>query len=133
MTALRKGKLVVVVEDDPLVLEATETLLRSWGCRVVAAQCCGDAIVKLRDLGERPDLIVCDYRLPRGPNGVDAIKILRGASKIPAFLISADASLPGDEDGGNGYRLLHKPVDPKKFRALLIDASLLPGRDRLAG
>jgi two-component system, sensor histidine kinase len=132
MRAVRKGKLAVIVEDDPLVLEATESLLRSWGCRVVAAQCCGDAIVKLRDLGEPPDLIVCDYRLPRGPNGVDAIKMLRGASKIPAFLISADASLPGDEDGG-GYRLLHKPVDPKKFRALLIDASLLPGRDRLAG
>lgn len=135
MRVLRKGKLVVVVEDDPLILEATESLLRCWGCRVVAAQCCGDAIVKLRDLGERPDLIVCDYRLPRGPNGVDAIKILRGASKIPAFLISADASSPGDEDGANGYRLLHKPVDPKKFRALLIDASVLPFscRDRHAG
>lgn len=133
MRALRKGKLVVIVDDDPLVLKATESLLRSWGCRVVAAQCCGDAIVKLRELGERPDLIVCDYRLPRGPNGVDAIRMLRGASKIPAFLISADASSPGDEDGGSGYRLLHKPVDPKKFRALLIDASLLPGRDRLAG
>jgi two-component system, sensor histidine kinase len=133
MRALHKGKLVVIVEDDSLVLEATESLLRSWGCRVVAAKCCGDAIVKLRDLGERPDLIMCDYRLPRGPNGVDAIKMLRGASKVPAFLISADASSPGDKDGGSGYRLLHKPVDPKKFRALLVDASLLPGRDRHAG
>lgn len=133
MKTANKGKLVVVVEDDRLVLEATRSLLRSWGCRVVAAECCGDAIAKLRDLGERPDLIVCDYRLPRGPNGVDAIKMLRGAAKIPAFLISADATSPGDEDGGSGYRLLHKPLDPKKFRALLIDASLLPGRDRLAG
>jgi CheY-like chemotaxis protein len=133
MKALRKGKLVVVVEDDPLVLEATGSLLSSWGCRVVAAKCCVDAIVKLRDLGERPDLIVCDYRLPHGPNGVDAIKMLRGASRIPAFLISADASSPSDEDGGSGYRLLHKPVDPKKLRALLVDASLLPGRDRHPG
>lgn len=135
MRALRKGKLVVVVEDDPLVLEATGSLLRSWGCRVVAAKSCGDAIAKLRELGERPDLIVCDYRLPQGPNGVDTIRMLRGTSKIPAFLISADASSPGDEDGGNGYRLLHKPVDPKQFRALLVDASVLPFsyRDRHAG
>jgi two-component system, sensor histidine kinase len=126
MKASRKGKLVVVVEDDRLVLEATRSLLRSWGCRVVAAECCGDAMAKLRELGERPDLIVCDYRLPQGPNGVDVIRMLRGTSKIPALLISADASSPCDQDGAGGYRLLHKPVNPKKFRALLVDASVLP-------
>jgi two-component system, sensor histidine kinase len=126
MKASRKGKLVVVVEDDRLVLEATRTLLLSWGCRVVAAECCSDAIAKLRELGERPDLIVCDYRLPQGSNGVDAIKMLRGGSKIPAFLITADASSPDGEDAGSGYHLLHKPVNPKKFRALLVDASVLP-------
>lgn len=126
MKASRKRKLAVVIEDDPLVLEATESLLRSWGCRVVAAECCGDAIAKLRELDERPDLIVCDYRLPQGPNGVDSIRMLRGASQIPAFLISADASSPADEEGGSGYRLLHKPVSPQKFRALLVDASVLP-------
>jgi two-component system, sensor histidine kinase len=125
MKTPRKGKLVVLVEDDRLVLDATRSLLHSWGCRVVAAKCCSDAMAKLRELDERPDLIVCDYRLPQGPNGVDAIRMLRGASKIPAFLISADVSLPGDEDGDSGYRLLHKPVNPKKFRALLVDASVL--------
>jgi two-component system, sensor histidine kinase len=125
MKASRNGKLVVVVEDDRLVLEATSSLLQSWGCRVVAAECYGDAITKLRELGEFPDLIVCDYRLPQGPNGVDAIRMLRGASKIPAFLISADPNSPGDADGGIGYRLLHKPVNPKKFRALLVDALVL--------
>ena len=31
------AKLVVVIDDDPLILEATEGLLRSWGCCVVAA------------------------------------------------------------------------------------------------
>ena len=32
------AKLVVVIDDDPLILEATEGLLRSWGCCVVAAK-----------------------------------------------------------------------------------------------
>jgi two-component system, sensor histidine kinase len=126
MKASHRGKLVVVIEDDRLVLQATSGLLHSWGCRVVAAESCGDAIAKLHELGERPDLIVCDYRLPQGSNGVDAIRMLRGSSKIPAFLISADVSSPCDEDRGNGYRLLHKPVNPKKFRALLVDVSVLP-------
>jgi len=128
MKTSRKGKLVVIVEDDRLVLEATGSLLRSWGCRVVAAECCGDAIAKLRELGERPDLIVCDYRLTQGTNGIDAIQMLRGAFKIPAFLVSADPTLPECNDAG-GYRLLHKPVNAEIFRAMLIGASVLrPGK-----
>lgn len=128
MRTSRRRKLAVVIDDDPLVLEATRSLLSSWGCRVVAAECCSDAVKKLRELGERPDLIVCDYRLPQGPNGVDAIEILRGDFEIPAFLFSGDPSSPTGEQGTGtgGYRLLYKPVNPEKFRALLIDASVLP-------
>ena len=33
-----RGKLIVVIDDDALALEGTGGLLRSWGCRVVAAQ-----------------------------------------------------------------------------------------------
>lgn len=124
MKASRPSKLIVVIEDDPLVLQATESLLRSWGCRVIAAESCGDAMSKLSQIGQRPDLIVCDYRLPRGPNGIDAIETLRGTSEIPALLVSADPTLPECNDGGS-YRLLHKPVNAATFRAMLVDASVL--------
>jgi two-component system, sensor histidine kinase len=125
MKTPRARKLVVVIEDDPLVLEATVGLLRSWGCRVVAAESYIEAMAKLSEIGERPDLIVCDYRLPKGPTGVDAIEMLRDAFEIPALLISGDATSPqcGDETGG--YRLLHKPVNAETFRAVLVDASVL--------
>jgi CheY-like chemotaxis protein len=43
------AKLVVVIEDNPLVLEATTGLLRSWGCCVVAAKCCDEALVSLSE------------------------------------------------------------------------------------
>jgi two-component system, sensor histidine kinase len=125
MKALRASKLVVVIDDDPLVLEATGGLLRSWGCRVVAAESCGEAMKMLTEIGQRPDLIVCDYRLPQGPTGVDAIEILRSAFEIPALLISGDANSPRGDDGASGYRLLHKPVNAETFRAVLIDASVL--------
>jgi two-component system, sensor histidine kinase len=118
-------KLVVVIEDDPLVLEATGSLLRSWGCRVVAAESCAEAIKKLIEIGQRPDLIVCDYRLPQGPTGVDAIETLRDAFEIPALLISGDASSPQCANGTVSYRLLHKPVNAETFRAVLVDASVL--------
>ena len=125
MKAPRASKLVVVIEDDPLVLEATGSLLRSWGCRVVAAESCGEAMKQLIEIGQRPDLIVCDYRLPQGPTGVDAIEMLRDAFEIPALLISADASSPQSATGQGGYHLLHKPVNAAAFRAALIEASVL--------
>ena len=128
MKTRRDRKLVVVIDDDPLVLEATGGLLRSWGCQVVAAESCGEAMAKLAEIGQRPDLIVCDYRLPQGPTGIDAIEVLRGAFRIPALLISGDASLSQPNDDAGAYRLLHKPVNAKAFRAVLVDASVLqPG------
>jgi len=123
------GRLVVVIEDDPLVLEATGGLLRTWGCKVIAAESFGEAMAKLGKVGQRPDLIVCDYRLPQGPNGVDAIEAVRSAFQIPALLISGDASLAVPDDGIGGCRLLHKPVKPETFRAVLEEALLQSAAD----
>jgi CheY-like chemotaxis protein len=125
MKTVRANKLVVVIDDDPLVLEATSGLLRSWGCRVVAAESYGEAMTKLNEIRQRPDLIVCDYRLPQGPTGVAAIEMLRDAFAIPALLISGDAASPECDDAVGGYRLLHKPLSAEKFRAVLIDTSVL--------
>src|ERR1700730_7071338 len=125
MKVPRASKLFFVSEDDPLVLEATGGLLRSWGCRVVAAESYGEAIAKLSEIGQRPDLIVCDYRLPQGPTGVDAIELLRDVFEIPALLISGDANSPQSNAQQGGYHLLHKPVTAAAFRAALIEASVL--------
>jgi CheY-like chemotaxis protein len=117
------SKLVVVIDDDPLVLEATAGLLRSWGCLVVTADSYAGALARLAKLNRRPDLIVCDYRLPEGETGVDVIESLRSVYEIPALLISGDPSSP---PGRGEYRLLHKPVDPTTFRAALVNAAVLP-------
>lgn len=120
--AAATGKRVVVIDDDAFVLEATEGLLRSWGFRVITAESYSAAMTRLRELGERPDLIICDHRLSEGPTGLDAIAMLRHLFEIPALLISADGSLPQSDDGA--YRLLHKPVSAEEFRAV-VDASVL--------
>lgn len=122
MKTPRASKLVVVIEDDPLVLEATEGLLRSWGFHVVAAGTHAEAMTQLAKLGRRPDLIVCDYRLSEGARGVDVIERLRSAFKIPALLISGDAGAPLADTASDGYNLLHKPLDAVKLRAALVDA-----------
>ena len=122
-------KLVVVIDDDPLILEATGGLLRSWGCCVVAAQSCEEALVRLAETeaGRRPDVIVSDYQLSRGLTGIDAIERLRSAfpNRIPALLISGDASSPRCEVGSQGYHLLYKPVNAERLHAALVAASVL--------
>jgi CheY-like chemotaxis protein len=113
-------KLVVVVDDDPLVLDGMGSLFRNWGCRVITAS--SDAAA-LANLAERvPDLIISDYRLADGTTGIDVIARLRSAfaTPIPAFLISGDTNPePLHEARANGYHLLHKPVDPMTLRAML--------------
>ena len=122
--AASKAKLVVVIDDDVLVLEATGGLLRSWGFEVVTAESYAEAVNRLIKMGRRPDLIVCDYRLSEGATGIDAIESLRNAFEIPALLISGDGSSPQSNAASGAYQLLHKPVNAATFRAL-VDASVL--------
>ena len=115
------GKLIVVIDDDPLVLDSTRGLLRSWGCSVVAASGSG-ALASLLDQQRPPDLIISDFRLSNGKTGIEAITELRSAfpNTIPAFLVSGDTSpAPLHEARASGFHLLHKPVDPMRLRAML--------------
>jgi signal transduction histidine kinase/CheY-like chemotaxis protein len=120
------GRLIVVIDDDPLALEGTGGLLRSWGCRVVTAQSEREALARLN--GRAPDLIVSDFHLDDGRTGIDAIATLRtrlGAG-IPAFLVSGDISQQRlREKGADVPHLLHKPVNPMALRAMI--SSLLKG------
>ena len=123
--AVAKAKLVVVIDDEALILEATGGLLHSWGFQVVTAESYREAMGRLSKMGRRPDLIICDHRLSEGATGLDAIEGLRRAFEIPALLISGDGSSPQSDAGAGAYRLLHKPVNVETFRAV-VDASVLP-------
>jgi signal transduction histidine kinase/ActR/RegA family two-component response regulator len=115
------GKLVVVIDNDPLVLEGMGGILRRWGCRVVTGTTEDKAIETLKEFGQPPDLIISDYHLSDGRTGLEAIEHLRAAlsSPIPAFLISGDTTPHSlREAKANGCHLLHKPVDPMALRAM---------------
>jgi signal transduction histidine kinase/CheY-like chemotaxis protein len=114
------GKLVVVIDDDPRVLDGMRGLLRSWGCRVMSGQTAA-AIIQVLG-GCRPDLIISDYRLLEGRTGIEAIEQVRRefGPAIPAFLISGDTHSDSLQQArSNGLHLLHKPVDPMALRAMV--------------
>ena len=116
------GKLVVVIDDDPLVLDSTGGLLRSWGCHVLTVGSARVALVGLAECNQSPDLIISDYQLSDGQTGIEAIEELRKSLNlpIPAFLISGDTAPElMREVRTSGYHLLHKPVRPRALRAML--------------
>jgi signal transduction histidine kinase len=121
-TPIDLSKLVLVIDDDPLVLEGMGGLFQSWGCRVVTAGSDEAALAGLAERDDPPDLIVSDYHLPGGKTGIEVIESLRRAhcAEIPAFLVSGDTNPePLREARANGYYLLHKPVDPMALRAMV--------------
>jgi CheY-like chemotaxis protein len=116
-----RGKLIVVIDNDALVLDGTGGLLRNWGCRVVTATSDREALTKLD--GNRPDLIISDFHLQDGQTGIEVIAALRGTLQPPiaAFLISGDI-LPDRlrEAQANGLHLLHKPIAPMTLRTMMF-------------
>jgi len=123
--SLSHDKLVLVIDDDPLVLEGMSGIFRKWGCRVVTADSDSKALEAATGQGDVPDLIISDYHLANGRTGIETIEWLRGelSAPIPAFLISGDTD-PATlhEAKVKGFHLLHKPVNPMALRAMFNQA-----------
>jgi signal transduction histidine kinase len=130
-----RGKLIVVIDDDTLVLSGMQGVLKSWGCSVVIAASEGSALARLLELKRLPDLIISDYRLGGGKIGFKAIERLRKSLgvPIPAFVISGDTSPERlREASASGYYLLHKPVQPMTLRTV-VNQLLKDGQSDLMG
>ncbi|MFG0583364.1 ATP-binding protein [Pseudomonas sp. zjy_9] len=117
-TALR-GR-VLLLEDDATGREALAGLLRRWGCEV---QACADLTAALQAASrEVPQLVISDYRLGGGEDGLQAIERLREAAgqMLPALLISADLSPELHERCLPAHVMpLAKPLLPARLRQVL--------------
>jgi signal transduction histidine kinase len=117
-----EGKLVVIIDDVPVVLEGTGGLLRQWGYSVIAAGSEEAALAQLFVHDQRPDLIISDYHLASGRTGIEAAERIGAVfdASIPTILISGDTAPERLRDARDkGYILLHKPVDPMRLRAVM--------------
>lgn len=117
---------VLVIDNDQMVLDGMGGLLRSWGYQVFAAVDDESALHALAEATEAPDFIISDYHLRPGLTGIDAIARINAhfGVQVPALIMSGDTDPETLRHAHeNGYRLLHKPVEPMMLRALLLQLS----------
>ena len=118
---------ILIVEDDPEVRELLELLLGEEGhTSIVAAN--GPTALALVAGGARPDLILSDYNLPGGLDGVGTIARLRDTlgPATPAIVLTGDISTATLKRIARGdYVQLNKPVKPAEL--LVTIARLLAG------
>ena len=118
----RRGATVLVIDDDPEVLEAVQILLSNWGHVVLAADTLEAAVEAVGGRIQKIDLILSDYRLADNVTGADAIRAVLACigRSIPAAIITGDTSAERiREASASGFRLLHKPLDPQALNELL--------------
>jgi signal transduction histidine kinase len=103
---------VLVVDDELAILEGMRVLLESAGHNVVLAGSADEAVEQVR-MGFEPDVVVTDYRLPRGRNGSEVIRSIREACRrtVPCVVLTGDTEMT--TAGWPSTTLMHKPVDPR--------------------
>ncbi len=106
---------VLVVDDEPVVLQLMERTLREAGYRSRGATSGPDALRVLQTLESPPDAVVTDLRM-EPMDGATLAKIIRQRwPGIPILFVSAYG--PGSLYGELPGQFLPKPFDPKLFLA----------------
>jgi two-component system KDP operon response regulator KdpE len=107
---------ILIVDDEPRVLEALSALVGGWGFDV---RTCDSGTAAIEAVAtERPDLVLLDLAMP-GMDGVEVSRRLRGWTQIPILVVSArpdeDMKVAALENGADDY--VTKPFSPRELRA----------------
>jgi signal transduction histidine kinase/CheY-like chemotaxis protein len=116
------GGCALVIDDDPMVLLALQTLFEEWGWRVIAAPCLQTAVDRLDEENASPQLVLSDYRLEGDLTGINVILALRERLCKPftSVLLTGDTAAEcRDLAAKHGIIVLHKPVTPAALQSVL--------------
>ena len=105
------GKTFLLIDDEPMVTDVCELMLRELGHRVLKAYSGSEGIKIYEANRERIDLIISDFNMP-GMNGQEVVEKLRIINQgVKVLLSSGGISVPHEDDaivrGFNGF--LQKP------------------------
>lgn len=105
--------LVLIVDDDPDVRYTLETLIKAGGYQVMTARDGPAALAACATLGVVPDVMLADYNLPGGFDGLALKAALeeQAATSINSVILSGDISLQAlQRFKTSGLPVMIKPV-----------------------
>jgi DNA-binding response OmpR family regulator len=109
-------KTILIVDDEPKIVQLARDYLEHAGMRVLTANDGKFALVVAH--AEKPDLVVLDLGLPE-LDGLDVTRALRKESLVPIIILTARGEesdkLVGLELGADDYMV--KPFSPKELVA----------------
>lgn len=113
---MERSTTILVVDDEPALVEVLEAYLRDEGFAVLRAAD-GRTAVDIA-LAERPDLVLLDLNLPR-LSGLDAFREIRAQTDVPIIMLTARSGevdrVVGLELGADDY--VSKPYSPREVVA----------------
>ena len=120
---------ILIIEDDPQVRDLLEHLLNDEGYRTAVASD-GAAALRLVDEGTiRPDLILTDFNLPNGLDGLQVTAKLREKllRKTPVIVLTGDISTDTSREiARQNCVKLNKPVQLKELMQVIHQIVALP-------
>jgi DNA-binding response OmpR family regulator len=129
----REGKApmrILIVDDDPDMVEVTTYALRKQGYQIVAATDGREAVQRWRE--DRPDLVLLDIGLPR-LNGIEVCRAIRESSSTPVIMVTGygeeERVVQGFQAGADDYVV--KPFSLRQL-TMRIRAVLNRSHGRLA-
>jgi CheY-like chemotaxis protein len=120
------GLTVIVIDNEPRIVDGMRVLLSDWKCTVVALTSLADVTAFEAGAAKKaPDVIVADFHLDDG-DGLEAIARLRARfADLPALLLTADRSPEVRQKADAAHvAMQHKPVRPAALRAYLSQVAL---------
>jgi CheY-like chemotaxis protein len=123
-------KTIIVVDDNPDIVNIVRTILEGKGYRVMSAYSGPELFTRLEE--RKPDLIILDIMMPE-MDGLEVLTRLKGnpeTSSIPVILLTAKVQY---EDVLGGYKLGADYYITKPFTStqLTNGINLLLGEGRL--
>ncbi len=127
-----RGKVIALVEDDTDIREFTTELMQEWGCQVFAGENVMSVMHELDQAALRPDMLVCDYRLPDKQTALDVMRQMRALwGDLPVLVVTGDTGAETLQAiQKSGASLLHKPIAPTRLRTSMFFAMQEAGTAR---
>ncbi len=116
-------RLVMLVEDNPILAQATIEMIEGFGTTVIHANNAEEALGILAEIQLVPDAMLIDYQLGTGQNGAELYQqVTAKYGAVPTAMISAERTKTlRDTCKALRLDLIPKPVENKRLRNLLRD------------